>query len=135
MTGGVDRLREARCACGDLRLRLAGEPDRVYACACLECQRATGSAFAYRARYAKRAVVADEGPRQVWRRSSDAGRWVEQTFCPTCGTLVFMTAEALPDGLVVSAGCLDDPEFAPPAALFWETRRRGWYQLRCSDRP
>lgn len=42
--------RTASCACGGLKVTVSGAPARVYACACLECQRATGSGFAYRAR-------------------------------------------------------------------------------------
>ena len=106
--------RTASCACGGLKLTVAGEPTSVYFCACQEFQRATGSAFAYRAKYAKTAVVSITGERRSWRRGSDAGRWIEQTFCPTCGTPLFMDA---------------DSDFAPPSALFWSRRRHGWYDL------
>lgn len=121
--------RTARCACGALTLTVRGEPVRVYACACFECQRATGSAFSYRARFAESAIAQIEGDRRSWRRGSDAGRWIEQTFCPTCGTLVFMTGEAIPQEIVVSVGCFADPEFAPPVKIFREERRHGWYSL------
>lgn len=50
------------------------------------------------------------------RRDSDAGRWVEQTFCPSCGTLLYMEGEALPEAVVVSVGCFADPAFTAPAA-------------------
>ncbi|RCS22906.1 aldehyde-activating protein [Phyllobacterium salinisoli] len=121
--------RTASCACGNLKITVTGDPARVYACACLECQRATGSAFAYRARFQKAAIVHIEGERRAWRRGSNAGRWIEQTFCPTCGTLVYMEGEALPDAVVVSVGCFADPAFPPPAALFWASRRHDWYDL------
>jgi hypothetical protein len=122
----VDK-RTGSCACGSLKITVTGDPSRVYACACLECQRATGSAFSYRARFLKEAITHIEGDRRVWRRGSDAGRWVEQTFCPTCGTLVYMEGEALPGAIVVSVGCFADMTFAPPAAVFWASRRHLWY--------
>lgn len=121
--------RTASCACGTLRIALAGEPSRVYACSCLECQRATGSAFSYRAVFAKEAVAAIEGERRTWRRGSESGRWVEQTFCPACGTLVFMEGEGLPGSVSVSVGCFADPGFAPPSTLHRASRRHGWYAL------
>lgn len=121
--------RIASCACGKLKLTVAGEPWRVYACACFECQRATGSAFSYRARFPEAAVMHIDGERRSWRRGSDAGRWIEQIFCPTCGTLVYMTGEAIPQEIVVSVGCFADPDFAPPVKLFWENRRHHWYSL------
>ena len=37
--------REAACACGQLKLRLTGEPDRVSSCHCQACQRRTGAIF------------------------------------------------------------------------------------------
>lgn len=119
----------ARCACGGLCIQLAGAPTSVYACACLECQRATGSAFSYRARFDRANVVAIDGERRVWRRGSDAGRWVEQIFCPTCGTLLYMQAEALPDAIVVSVGCFADPGFAAPRRMHRASRRHRWYEL------
>lgn len=125
----MSQERIARCACGELRLVLAGEPVSIYACACLECQRCTGSAFAYRAKYSTSALVRNDGPQRRWRRSSDAGRWVEQVFCPNCGTVVYMAAEALPNHLVVSVGCFSDPSFAPPTTLYGQARRHGWYEF------
>lgn len=119
--------RLASCACGGLNLTIEGEPASVYACACHECQRATGTAFSYRARFRKGAIAAMTGERRAWRRGSDAGRWVEQTFCPTCGTLVYMSAEALPDDIVVSAGCIAEADLGAPAKLFWASRRPAWY--------
>lgn len=122
-------IRTASCSCGGLRLSFRGEPLRVYACACLECQRATGTVFAYRARFHAEAVVEDVGERRRFRRITDKGHWMDQIFCPTCGTLIYMEAEVMPGALVVSVGCFSDPDFAPPAALFWARRKHGWYEL------
>ncbi|WP_117190558.1 GFA family protein [Rhizobium terrae] len=125
---GIQKARTAACSCGCLKLTLEGAPERVYACACLECQKATGSAFSYRARYLKQSIVADEGERRRFRRITEAGRWMDQVFCPTCGTLVYMEAEVLGAQIVVSVGCFGEPDFAPPAAIFWSRRRHGWYE-------
>ncbi|GAU86561.1 hypothetical protein BIWAKO_06509 [Bosea sp. BIWAKO-01] len=40
-----------------------------------------------------------------------------------------MEGEALPDALVISVGCFVDTTFAPPAAVFWASRRHSWYDL------
>lgn len=125
----AERERTARCTCGQLSLTLAGPPDRVYACGCRECQRATGSAFGWRARYGKSAVVRTTGEHRRFRRGSDAGRWVEQIFCPVCGTQLYMEAEVISDGLVVSAGCFEQADVGPPAALSNAGRRPDWLTL------
>ena len=60
-------------------------------------------------------------------RTGDAGRWVEQSFCPTCGSLLFMTGEGLPGAVSVSVGCFTDPDFARPATLFRARRKHHWF--------
>lgn len=121
--------RTATCPCGGLRLTMAGDPLSVYACCCLECQRATGSALAVRARFSEDAIVAIEGEHRHWRRDSHAGRWIEHVFCPGCGGLVFQRAEAMPGAIVVQVGCFGDPGFPPPARAYWTSRKPGWCGL------
>ncbi|WP_244494987.1 GFA family protein [Bosea sp. Root483D1] len=129
VTEPTARQRTACCGCRRLRLTVSGEPCRVYLCACSECRRATGSAFAYRAIFAESAIVAIEGEASVWRRGSDAGRWIEQVFCPGCGGLVFMRAEAMPGAISVSAGSFTDPGFPAPAAIHNRSHQPDWYRL------
>jgi hypothetical protein len=121
--------RTATCSCRAVELVLAGEPRRVYACSCLECQRCTGSAFSYRAIYADSAVVSKKGEIRSWRRSGSSGQWLEQTFCTACGSVVFMRAEALKDALSVSVGCLEDRDFPAPQMLHWPDRKHRWLCL------
>lgn len=123
------RRRVAACGCGGLQVAVLGDPRRVYACSCAECQRATGSAFAYRAIFAEAAVSILSGEGRTWRRASDSGRWVEQTFCPTCGALLLMRGEGLPGAVAVSVGCFADPDFPPPGAIHRPARRHRWLDL------
>lgn len=121
--------RTAACACRRVELVLLGEPRRVYGCSCLECQRSTGSAFSYRAIYADSAVVDQRGETRSWRRAGASGQWLEQAFCPTCGSIVFMRAEALKEALSVSVGCLEDPGFPAPQQIHWPDKRHRWLCL------
>jgi hypothetical protein len=111
-----------------LRATAGGEPLRVYACSCLECQRRSGSVFTYSAWFPISAVTI-EGEHRSWRRGSRAGRWSESFFCPTCGTSVFTTVEALPDDIGIWVGCFADQSFARPAALVWASKRHHWLEL------
>ena len=43
----------AACACGALKVTVTAPPQMVHACACLDCQRGTGSAFSYSAFFRK----------------------------------------------------------------------------------
>jgi hypothetical protein len=58
-----------------------------------------------------------------------SGGWLEQHFCPHCGSVVFMTAEALKNGISVSVGCMEDPDFPPPQMLHWPQRKHRWLCL------
>ncbi|MCR4264775.1 GFA family protein [Nitratireductor sp. ZSWI3] len=119
-------MRTATCSCRKVKLVCVGEPRRVYACACAECQRCTGSAFSYRVIYPKAAIASQKGEVKSWRRIGPSGGWMEQHFCPVCGSIVFMTAEVLKDAISLSAGCLEDPDFPPPQMLHWPERRHRW---------
>ena len=127
-------VRTACCACGSLCLSLRGEPVKVYACACLECQRATGSAFGYRARFKQQSIISAVGETRRYRRFSAAGLWMDNIFCPRCGTLVYMEAEVLDAEIAVSVGCFADPGFAAPSAIFWAQRKHAWYGVEDSVR-
>jgi glutathione-dependent formaldehyde-activating enzyme len=43
--------RHAACSCGQLRLRIEGEPSRNAMCHCLACQKRTGAVISNQARY------------------------------------------------------------------------------------
>ncbi|MBB2970960.1 GFA family protein [Mesorhizobium sp. RMAD-H1] len=122
-------LRRATCSCRQVELICAGEPRRVYACSCNECQRCTGTAFSYRAIYPDAAVVGRKGETKSWRRPGTSGAWLEQHFCVHCGSVVFMRAEALKDAISISAGCFEDQDFPPPQTLHWPDRRHRWLYL------
>ncbi len=129
-----ENLRTARCSCGDLQLELSGEPSSVYGCACRDCQRATGSAFAYRAMYPQTAIIAQRGAVRRWRRPEGPGDWIEHVSCPTCGTLVWQEGEGIAGRISVSAGCLDDRDLAPPHTLHFASRRHRWLALPAAIR-
>jgi hypothetical protein len=125
----MDKLRKATCSCRQVELICSGEPRRVYACSCMECQRCTGTAFSYRAIYTDAAVAARRGGTKSWRRTGQSGAWLEQHFCVECGSVVFMRAEALKNAISLSVGCFEDSEFQPPQMLHWPDRRHRWLCL------
>jgi hypothetical protein len=123
MTTGGERI--AQCGCGGLTATVIGDPVAVYACSCLNCQRKSGGAFSYAAMFPSAAVTI-AGERKAWRHSGDSGRWIENMFCPTCGTAVAFHGEGLPDLTGIAVGCFADPDFTPPLRLYWASRRHRW---------
>ena len=118
----------ALCSCGAAAVHVSGAPRSVYGCSCAECQRATGSIFAYRAIYPLGAVQAVHGELRRWRRTGDSGRWLDQFFCPECGVILYMAAEAMPGAISVSVGCFGDPNFAAPTVIHNLQRAHCWWR-------
>lgn len=120
--------REAACSCGQLRLTVEGEPIRVSVCHCLACQRRTGSAFGYQARFA-REQVAIAGTATEYVRISDEGEPRRFFFCPACGATVYYVIDAAPDVVAVPVGGFAEPDFPEPTFSVWESRRHAWVTL------
>ena len=115
----------AACACGALTVSVKASPANVHACACLDCQRRSGSAFSCTAFFAEEAATIS-GDFKTYRRGSDAGRFNESNFCPTCGCAVFSRLEGLPGVIGVAIGSFADSSFANPGRLYWTVRRHNW---------
>jgi hypothetical protein len=126
---GGGRVRSAGCSCGALTLKVKGEPLRINACSCHQCQRRSGSAFTYTAFFPEAALVSIEGEYKTWRGSSDAGRYQDVSFCPVCGTSVFSRLEALPGAIAIGIGCFNDRDFAAPRQLYWSSKKHHWLRL------
>jgi hypothetical protein len=121
--------RTATCACGQLRVAVDGEPERVLACNCRECQRRTGSVFGVSAYFARSALAGIEGEHRSFTRTAGAGLRFETSFCPVCGSSVLWTASALPDHVAIAVGCFADPAFPPPTEVAWTTERHPWVRF------
>jgi hypothetical protein len=104
-----------------------GDPTMRGICSCLECQKLTGSAFYYHGYWPKSAARTD-GQSTVWRRSSEAGRWVDSYFCPICGSAVYSYAEFDPDSICVSIGSFAAPSFPSPQYSIWERHKHPWVE-------
>jgi hypothetical protein len=118
--------RQAACHCGQLRVRLDGDPALVSSCHCFACQRRTGALFGSTSFFRRDQVVAIEGEHRTWRRAGDSGRFLAFHFCPTCGSNVFWEAEGTPGMISVAAGCFADPSFPAPVRTVWAENKHGW---------
>ena len=124
-SGGASPVREARCSCGQLRLRAQGVPVRVSVCHCLACQQRTGSAFGVQARF-PRENVGTEGAASRYVRTADSGNTITYHFCPACGATVWYRLDRVPEIVAVPVGAFADPDFPPPRFSVWESRRHAW---------
>ena len=120
------RQREAACHCGQLRVRLSGDPVLVSSCHCIACQRRTGALFGSTSFFRRDQLLAIEGEHRTWRRAGDSGRFLTFHFCPTCGSNVFWESESDSEMISVAVGAFADPSFPPPVVSVYEERRHPW---------
>jgi hypothetical protein len=119
------------CQCAKVRYEITEEPQSVYTCHCLDCQRLTSSAFSLGI------VVPEQGfrliglePRRL-QRTADSGRVNIRLVCPECGSWVCGTPR---DGVVrVRGGTLDDTSWLRPTRHIWTRRKQPWIELPEGD--
>ncbi len=119
--------REAACSCGQLRVRVQGDPVRVSVCHCLACQRRTGSAFGVQARWPVASAQITGESREYLRVSDEDDEERRFYFCPECGGTVYYFTE--PEFVAIPVGMLADPAFPQPTVSVWESRRHAWVTL------
>ena len=99
---------------------------RVSMCHCLACQRRTGSAFSYQARFPRERVEITGVAKDYTRLSDDEGEPRTFSFCPECAGIVYYVLGSQPDVVAVPVGAFADPSFPPPTVSVYESRRHAW---------
>ena len=122
----MNQERTAACHCGQLRVRLTGDPQLVSSCHCRACQRRTGALFGSTSFFRRSQIVAIDGEHRDWQRKADSGNVLTFHFCPTCGSNVYWESNASPDLVSVAVGCFADPKFSAPARTVWTETRHAW---------
>lgn len=119
----MERIGE--CHCGALKVIATGEPERVYICHCIACQRRTGTAFHYGATFKKEQVRLD-GDRKVYERGADSGYLIRWHFCPSCGTTLYWEGDRNPAVCGVAVGAFGAAAFPPPTSSSFEATMFSW---------
>jgi hypothetical protein len=100
-----------------LRLSVEGDPVRVSVCHCLACQRRTGSAFGFQARFPSERVHIEGRSTEFVRRADDDGDPRSFHFCPHCGATVYYVLASAPHVVAVPVGAFADPQLRAAAVL------------------
>jgi hypothetical protein len=114
------------CACGAVRYEAAAEPTFQNHCHCRECRQRSGTGHGSYLTFPSRAAVRITGTAADWSVAGDSGNAKTHSFCPTCGTPVYLTFAAMPDLIAVHAGSLDDPSRFDPTAVTYSIRALAW---------
>ena len=114
-----------------IRDEITEEPQSVYTCHYLDCQRLTGTAFSLGI------VVPETGfrltgiePRRL-QRTADSGRVNTRLVCPDCGSSICGMPR---NGVIrVRGGTLDDTSWLRPTRHIWTRRKQPWVVIPAGD--
>ena len=121
-----DTMREARCVCGQLTIRVTGDPEYVSSCACQACQRRTGGPFGVTAFFRNEQVTGHAGEASVFRRIAESGNALDFRFCQKCGSTVWWEPHGRPGRTCIAWGAFADPDFPAPQRLIWTDYKADW---------
>ena|SRR5580698_6797018 len=113
------------CLCGAVRYQVAGSPLFAVLCHCRDCQRASGTGHVPVMGMPK-SSFAVQGETRNYAVRHIGGRSSVRHFCPTCGSLLFGTAEVAPEAVSIYVGTLDEPSLFQPEAVMFKRDRHGW---------
>ncbi len=117
------------CACGKVRYEISAEPVFMNHCQCRDCQHRSGTGHGSYITFADRSAVRLEGQATGWEVAGDSGNLKTHSFCPTCGSPVYLTFAAMPDLFTIHAASLDDPGRFQPQVITYRMRGHGWDQV------
>ena len=118
---------QGRCHCGEITYEAEVEPGSVNVCHCRDCQLLSGTAFrAGIPAPADRFRILTGTPRE-YVKVADSGARRLHTFCGTCGSPVYSSAEHNPKSYTLRLGALSEPgALGRPAREIWTKRRLPW---------
>lgn len=119
---------EGGCRCSAVRYETDAEPMMMLQCQCKECQHATGSGHGNWAIFPA-AAVKIQGKAARFNRPTDSGAAFAQEFCKDCGSPLFGRPAAMPEGIGILAGSLDDPSVFKPQVVVYTASGHAWDKI------
>lgn len=121
---------EGRCACGEVRYRLAGRPFAVHCCHCRNCQRETGSAFVVNGLIETPMVEVIEGVPETIDTPSASGKGQDIVRCSTCKVALWSHYSGMGEkAAFVRVGTLENPDASPPQVHIFTRSKQPWFEL------
>ena len=114
-------MHRGSCRCGEVTIKVDGEPKWVANCHCNDCRKATGSAFATY-------VGCDDSQVQLCgnlaRHASSPG--VERCFCSACGSPIAYQGQRWPNEIHLFVGVFESAGDLRPKAHVYTAEALPW---------
>ncbi|HEY7748685.1 MAG TPA: GFA family protein [Aestuariivirgaceae bacterium] len=116
------------CQCGNVRIKVTGEPMVAVNCHCSVCQGLSGAGHIFVLVYPA-GNVDIQGKLSQFRYKADSGKMATRHFCPTCGAQLYGTSESMPGTYGINAACLKDTSAYRPKLTAYAKRLQAWDHL------
>ncbi len=113
------------CGCGEVRYGLRYPPLFVHACHCLDCQKASGSAFRITTIVLESDIVINQGDVSFRKISTQRTEFI----CKSCGDVIYRTATNHPETALLNSRTLDDIRMLEIGAHIWTVDKHAWLKL------
>jgi len=121
------RMLTGGCLCGGVRFEITGEIGSPSFCHCLQCRRASGSAFATNAGISAADFHLRAGAGLVREYESSPGQF--RAFCSRCGSPVYSRRRDHPEFRRVRLGTLDEDPGVRPLLHVWVGSKAPWFTI------
>ena len=114
------------CACGRIRYESAARPIIQLTCHCLDCQKASGSAFAAVMMVPSDRLTCTGAVPKYHSVTAASGRTMNREFCGDCGAPLFIRKPELPSIAFLQVNSLDNPSLFSPEIHVYVGRMQPW---------
>jgi hypothetical protein len=114
------------CLCGAVRYAVDASVEKLAACYCTDCQKATGAGGSINAVVPASAFRLTKGQTKVFTKTADSGNDLHRHFCGDCGSWLYNPIGGDPSRIVLKAGCFDRHDGMRVVLNLWTRSRPQW---------
>ncbi len=118
---------EGSCLCGGIRYSIRGDIAGINYCHCVQCRKASGTAFATNAAVATADFNISQGIDRLASFESSPGK--NRYFCSRCGSPIYSQFDDKPDVVYVRIGTIDDDAGLRPDIHIHVASKAPWYEI------
>ena len=130
-TETIPTLTQGSCQCGKVNIRFLGQPSKVVACHCSECQKLSTSAFSISSIFNEDDIEI-QGEMKEWSITADNGNTVTAKFCKHCGNRIYHFNPDKPEEIKFKLTSLIDQQPLIPTVHIWTIRKQDWVTIPSS---
>lgn len=117
------------CLCGNIRYSVSQPVEKIIACHCTHCQKASGTGASHNAVVSSSAVTFTAGKPKLYADTAQSGNTLNRYFCADCGSPIYSQRAQVPEMMVLKVGTLDDPRELKLVMNIWTNSARPWMHI------